>query len=67
MSVEPGRIEAEDMIVLNGSGWGHGVGFCQIGAAVMAFRGNDYRTILSQYYPGAETVRIPESSVKTYE
>ena len=67
VSVEPGGTEAEDMIVLNGSGWGHGVGFCQIGAAVMAFRGNDYRTILSHYYPGAETCRIPELSVKTYE
>ena len=67
VSVEPGRTEAEDMIVLNGSGWGHGVGFCQIGAAVMAFRGNDYRAILSHYYPGAETARIPESSVKIYE
>ena len=67
VSVEPGGTEAEDMIVLSGSGWGHGVGFCQIGAAVMAFRGNDYRTILSHYYPGAETCRIPELSVKTYE
>jgi SpoIID/LytB domain protein len=41
-------------IVLNGSGWGHGVGLCQIGAAVMASRGIGYRDILWHYYPGAE-------------
>ena len=37
---------------LHGSGWGHGVGLCQIGAAVMASKGYDYRQILSHYYPG---------------
>lgn len=40
-----------DTVVLKGSGWGHGVGLCQIGAAVMASRGYDYRQILSHYYP----------------
>ncbi|MCR4860615.1 MAG: DUF4922 domain-containing protein [Bacteroidales bacterium] len=39
--------------VLRGRGWGHGVGLCQIGAAVMADRGYDYRQILQHYYPGA--------------
>ena len=39
--------------VLRGRGWGHGVGLCQIGAAVMAARGFDYRQILQHYYPGA--------------
>ena len=38
---------------LEGSGWGHGVGLCQIGAAVMASKGYDYRQILAHYYPGA--------------
>ncbi len=37
--------------VLRGAGWGHGVGLCQIGAAVMASQGIDYRSILSHYYP----------------
>ena len=37
--------------VLRGTGWGHGVGLCQIGAAVMASQGIDYRSILSHYYP----------------
>lgn len=40
-------------IELHGSGWGHGVGLCQIGAAVMASRGCGYREILSHYYSGA--------------
>ena len=39
-------------IRLAGRGWGHGVGLCQIGAAVMATRGYNYREILAHYYPG---------------
>jgi stage II sporulation protein D len=38
--------------VLRGSGWGHGVGLCQIGAAVMANEGNTYIQILQHYYRG---------------
>lgn len=40
-------------IRLEGKGWGHGVGLCQIGAAVMASEGYDYISILNHYYPGA--------------
>ena len=40
-----------DKVILHGSGWGHGVGLCQIGAAVMASRGYTYREILEHYYP----------------
>ena len=40
--------------ILRGAGWGHGVGLCQIGAAVMASRGKGYREILSQYYSGTD-------------
>ena len=47
-----------ESIVLHGSGWGHGVGLCQIGAAVMASEGYDYREILSHYYPGAEISKM---------
>ena len=36
-----------------GAGWGHGVGLCQIGAAVMGERGYGYKEILLHYYPGA--------------
>ncbi len=37
--------------ILHGAGWGHGVGLCQIGAAVMAAKGYAYREILHHYYP----------------
>jgi SpoIID/LytB domain protein len=43
-----------DEVVLHGHGWGHGVGLCQIGAAVMASKGHGYREILQFYYPGTE-------------
>lgn len=49
-----------DYMVLYGAGWGHGVGLCQIGAAVMAAEGYDYHRILGHYYPGAETARNHE-------
>ena len=39
--------------VLRGAGWGHGVGLCQIGAAMMAIRGFSMETILGHYFPGA--------------
>ena len=42
------------VIRLRGRGWGHGVGLCQIGAAVMASRGYNYKQILEHYYKGAE-------------
>ncbi len=44
----PGRF------VLHGHGWGHGVGLCQIGAAVMGEQGYTYKQILGHYYLGAE-------------
>lgn len=40
-----------DEFVLNGKGWGHGVGLCQIGAAVMADKGYSCEQILSHYFP----------------
>ncbi|MFZ6037665.1 MAG: SpoIID/LytB domain-containing protein [Bacteroidota bacterium] len=36
---------------LTGAGWGHGVGLCQIGAAIMAEQGYDYEEILQHYFP----------------
>lgn len=39
---------------LHGRGWGHGVGLCQIGAAVMAIRGMSAREILEFYYPSTK-------------
>ena len=46
-----------DEVILHGHGWGHGVGLCQIGAAVMAASGKTYREILSFYYPGTTLER----------
>ena len=43
---------------LHGMGWGHGVGLCQIGAAVMGQQGYSYEQILLHYYRGAEIKRI---------
>jgi len=40
--------------IFTGAGWGHGVGLCQIGAAVMGAKGYSYREILSHYFKGAE-------------
>ncbi len=39
---------------LIGAGWGHGVGLCQIGAAMMAEKGYDYTKILNHYFPTSE-------------
>lgn len=41
-----------------GAGWGHGVGLCQIGAAVMGEDGFDYDAILLHYYQGAEIKKV---------
>ena len=43
---------------LRGKGWGHGVGLCQIGAAVMGQQGYSYDQILLHYYSGAEIKKI---------
>ena len=54
-------VEAKDVrdgiparFILHGRGWGHGVGLCQIGAAVMGEQGYSYKQILEHYYTGAE-------------
>ena len=49
-----------DRFVLHGCGWGHGVGLCQIGAAVMGTQGKSYDEILLFYYRNAEIQRIYE-------
>ncbi len=48
----PGRF------VLHGRGWGHGVGLCQIGAAVMGERGFSYKQILKHYYTDVQIKRL---------
>ena len=44
--------------VLHGAGWGHGVGLCQIGAAVMGSKGYSYREILSHYFRNASIEKL---------
>ena len=47
------RLDIPSRFILAGAGWGHGVGLCQIGAAVMGAKGYSYRKILTHYFPGA--------------
>ena len=49
------KVEKEGVpcFVFKGAGWGHGVGLCQIGAAVMGEKGYTFEEILEHYYPGA--------------
>lgn len=51
------RNDNQDFILI-GAGWGHGVGLCQIGAAVMAEKGYTYQQILAHYFPGASLQRM---------
>ena len=44
--------------ILHGAGWGHGVGLCQIGAAVMGQQGKSYEEILLHYYRDADIKRL---------
>jgi len=43
---------------LTGGGWGHGVGMCQIGAAVMASKGFKTEEILAHYFSGANLKKL---------
>jgi stage II sporulation protein D len=51
------RVEA-DQFIFDGAGWGHGVGLCQIGAAVMATRGFSADEILKHYFSGVEIKKV---------
>ncbi|MFH0988943.1 MAG: SpoIID/LytB domain-containing protein [bacterium] len=44
--------------ILHGAGWGHGVGLCQIGAAVMAARGYEAEKIVKHYFHNAELMKL---------
>ena len=54
---EPPRV-GSSAFVLTGGGWGHGVGMCQIGAAVMADLGMTHEEILSHYFRGSALQRL---------
>jgi stage II sporulation protein D len=53
--------------VLEGHGWGHGVGMCQWGAAELARRGLSAPEILAYYYPGIELVPVRSLEGRTVE
>lgn len=55
---EPGRDGIPEKFRLVGAGWGHGVGLCQIGAAVMATHGKTYPEILRHYFPETSLRRL---------
>ena len=44
--------------ILDGGGWGHGIGLCQIGAAVMATKGFKAKDILAHYFTGAQIKKL---------
>ena len=50
IDIEMGDIGTPMAFTFRGAGWGHGVGMCQIGAAVMALDGYKYKNILAHYY-----------------
>ncbi len=52
-----GNQRRPDVFIFHGAGWGHGVGLCQIGAAVMAIRGYEHLEIMQHYYRDAGVVR----------
>jgi len=51
--VDKQEVDEKTSFILHGAGWGHGVGLCQIGAAVMGSKGYTYQQILMHYFPGA--------------
>jgi len=51
--IEKQEIAGSINFILHGAGWGHGVGLCQIGAAVMGDKGFSYHEILLHYFRGA--------------
>jgi len=50
--------KTDDNFVLKGAGWGHGVGLCQIGAAIMSAKGYPYQAILAHYFPHSELKKL---------
>jgi SpoIID/LytB domain protein len=72
IDIEMGEMGTPLAFHFRGAGWGHGVGMCQIGAAVMALDGYDHRKILAHYYQNVEvrsvyTPEIPREKHKPKE
>ncbi len=58
VTAERGADEEVETFTFLGAGWGHGVGLCQIGAAVMAAHGFKADEILKHYFRGVELQKI---------
>jgi len=56
-----------DSFVLDGHGWGHGVGLCQWGAAELARRGFSAAELLAYYYPGIDVVSLRDLTQQPIE
>jgi SpoIID/LytB domain protein len=58
--VEKGDVRSgvPSQFVLHGAGWGHGVGLCQIGAAVMGEQGYSHENILAHYFPHTQLTTL---------
>ncbi|HET7321372.1 MAG TPA: hypothetical protein VFI96_02680, partial [Longimicrobiaceae bacterium] len=58
VDVEHGANGEVTQVTAEGGGWGHGIGMCQWGAMGRAMAGQDYRTILSAYFPGTHLRKL---------
>jgi SpoIID/LytB domain protein len=58
VSIEHDTLGLPVRFILHGAGWGHGVGMCQIGAAVMATKGYSAEDILKHFFHGAEIQKL---------
>jgi SpoIID/LytB domain protein len=58
VEMERGSDGLPQRFILRGAGWGHGVGLCQIGAAVMAAKGFKAEEIMRHYFKGAELKKL---------
>ncbi len=56
--IQAGSGTVPSSFTLRGAGWGHGVGLCQIGAAVMGSKGYSYEEILYHYYKGSRIEKL---------
>ncbi|HVM17380.1 MAG TPA: SpoIID/LytB domain-containing protein [Gaiellaceae bacterium] len=60
----PSGAGAAAMLLVDGRGWGHGIGMSQWGAQGFALQGSGYRAILAHYYPGTTLAPAPASRVR---
>ena len=64
IAAAPGTAGGARVFVIEGRGWGHGVGMSQYGAQGFALRGYGFRRILAHYYPGTRLTRLPARRVR---